>query len=513
MQHAHEHGIIHRDIKPHNILLGRDGRAKVTDFGIAVGMSDVTMTYNSTSRIMGSVHYISPEQVQGLGVTEKSDIYSCGVVFYEMLTGRVPFVGETPIAIAMQHVQGELLLPHQINPEIPMGISYVVMRAMRKNPDTRYANSLEMTEAIRAAYQGMNDVEPQQMDTDALGGLIVKTKKTVQTPAEDVNSIKESRRKPNSSRLILFGIAIVLLVAIIIIGKQLLGYISMENNKVEVPNVVGYTQQQAESMLAELELVPVIVSKGSSEFEAGIVMEQSILEGQEVSRGRSITLTVSEGTATVEVPDLKDYTQRIAELTLANMGLSSIVSTEYNDEVPKGPVILHSPDQGTRVGPGSTVELLVSLGAEPVKFVMENLVGKTMAEIQEYITENQLTIISTTQAESFEYESGKIIQQSLAAGSTVQTADQLELVISSGPGPNVKTFVVNYVVPQDYKHGQPVEVYHTVVISVDDAQGYREVFNESLAGESTVNYTVEYNNIATISLTVDGELVESWSLQ
>ena len=514
VQHAHEHGIIHRDIKPHNILLGKDGRAKVTDFGIAVGMSDVTLTYNTSSRIMGSVHYISPEQVQGTAVTEKSDIYSAGVVFYEMLTGRLPFVGETPISIAMQHVQGELILPHQVNPDVPMGISYVVMRAMRKNPETRYASASEMAEAVRAAYQGSMDGVPVEAPTDE---PVVVSQRKRQQKKEEHNypdeEAKRSARRFTAGRVVLFALAAVLVVGIVWMAGRLFDALNREET-VTVPYVVGMTQEQAETALIDRQLVPVVVEKNSTTVASGLVITQSVAAEQEVSPGREIEITVSLGEPLIDVPSLVGSSQRIAEMTLTNLGLLYVVNTEYNEEIPEGQVIMQSPDENAQVAAGSTVTLLVSLGKEPVKFSMQPLVGKTLEEAQAYIEENGLVLTIVTPTASYEYEEIVVVTQSLAPGTEVETGDEIELTVSEGPGPTAKTYIMEYDLPQDYEEDEdgderPVEIEHSVVITVEDVKGLREVFNQVLAGGSLVTHAVEYYNEAVITLLVDGVVVDS----
>lgn len=514
VQHAHEHGIIHRDIKPHNILLGKDGRAKVTDFGIAVGMSDVTLTYNTSSRIMGSVHYISPEQVQGTAVTEKSDIYSAGVIFYEMLTGRLPFVGETPISIAMQHVQGELILPHQVNPDVPMGISYVVMRAMRKNPETRYASASEMAEAVRAAYQGSMDGVPVEAPTDE---PVVVSQRKRQQKKEEHNypdeEAKRSARRFTAGRVVLFALAAVLVVGIVWMAGRLFDALNREET-VTVPYVVGMTQEQAETALIDRQLVPVVVEKNSTTVASGLVITQSVAAEQEVSPGREIEITVSLGEPLIDVPSLVGSSQRIAEMTLTNLGLLYVVNTEYNEEIPEGQVIMQSPDENAQVAAGSTVTLLVSLGKEPVKFSMQPLVGKTLEEAQAYIEENGLVLTIVTPTASYEYEENVVVTQSLAPGTEVETGDEIELTVSEGPGPTAKTYIMEYDLPQDYEEDEdgderPVEIEHSVVITVEDVKGLREVFNQVLAGGSLVTHAVEYYNEAVITLLVDGVVVDS----
>lgn len=514
VQHAHEHGIIHRDIKPHNILLGKDGRAKVTDFGIAVGMSDVTLTYNTSSRIMGSVHYISPEQVQGTAVTEKSDIYSAGVVFYEMLTGRLPFVGETPISIAMQHVQGELILPHQVNPDVPMGISYVVMRAMRKNPETRYASASEMAEAVRAAYQGSMDGVPVEAPTDE---PVVVSQRKRQQKKEEHNypdeEAKRSARRFTAGRVVLFALAAVLVVGIVWMAGRLFDALNREET-VTVPYVVGMTQEQAKTALIDRQLVPVVVEKNSTTVASGLVITQSVAAEQEVSPGREIEITVSLGEPLIDVPSLVGSSQRIAEMTLTNLGLLYVVNTEYNEEIPEGQVIMQSPDENAQVAAGSTVTLLVSLGKEPVKFSMQPLVGKTLEEAQAYIEENGLVLTIVTPTASYEYEENVVVTQSLAPGTEVETGDEIELTVSEGPGPTAKTYIMEYDLPQDYEEDEdgderPVEIEHSVVITVEDVKGLREVFNQVLAGGSLVTHAVEYYNEAVITLLVDGVVVDS----
>ncbi len=516
VQHAHEHGIIHRDIKPHNILLGVDGRAKVTDFGIAVGMSDVTMTYNSTTRIMGSVHYISPEQVQGQAATDKSDIYSCGVVFYEMLTGRVPYQGETPISIAMQHVQGELALPNQVNPQVPASISYVVTRAMRRNPETRYDSAAEMADAVRAAYQSVQESEGDQV-TDATISMRnpLKRKKdgksVIIERAKDEEDDGETSRRFTPGRIALLALAVALVGAIIWMATQLTGML-IHDDPATVPLVTGQSQAEAEAALTAAGLVAKIEYEASDTVDEGIVISQSVSDGQKVSKGREIELTVSSGAAKVEVPPLVGSSQRIAQLTLTNLGLNVEIDSEYNSEVDKDQVIMQSPEGGTQVEPGSTVKLLISLGEEPVRFNMINMVGLTQAEAQKYISDNKLNLASINRERSDEVEAGIVIGQTPGEGVSVASGDEVTLTVSEGPGPTLRSYVVNYRLPEDVdENGEAVELLHTVTITVDDIKGSREVFSQQLSGGSSVAYTADYYNRGVITLYVDG--VEAFSAE
>ena len=509
VQHAHEHGIIHRDIKPHNILLGVDGRAKVTDFGIAVGMSDVTMTYNSTTRIMGSVHYISPEQVQGQAATDKSDIYSCGVVFYEMLTGRVPYQGETPISIAMQHVQGELALPNQVNPQVPASISYVVTRAMRRNPETRYDSAAEMADAVRAAYQSVQESEGDQV-TDATISMRnpLKRKKDGQSViierAKDDDDDDGTGRRFTPGRIALLALAVALVGVIIWMATQLTG-ILIHDDTTTVPLVTGLPQAEAEAALTAAGLVAKIEYTASDTVAEGIVVSQSLSDGQKVSKGREIELTVSSGAAKVEVPPLVGSSQRIAQLTLANLGLNVEIDSEYNDEVDKDQVIMQSPEGGTQVEPGSTVKLLISLGEEPIQFNMINMVGLTLTEAQKYISDNKLTLASINRERSDEVAAGIVIGQTPGEGVSVSSGDEVTLTVSEGPGPTLRSYTVNYVLPEDVdENEEELGLLHTVTITVDDVKGSREVYNQQHSGGGSVSHTVEYYNSGVITLYVDG---------
>ena len=506
IQHAHEHGIIHRDLKSHNILLSKDGRAKVTDFGIAVGMSDVTLTYNTSSRIMGSVHYISPEQVQGQAVTEKSDIYSVGVIFYEMLTGRLPFLGETPISIAMQHVQGELILPHQINPKVPMGISYVVMRAMRKNPDARYDSAEDMAKAVRAAYSGESvdseEVVPTFEEGEQINKVIPKNTKR----NEEATGKKGlfAKGKLNTPRLVLLIAGVVVLIALIVIGIRFLTIMGPGSPAV-MPQVVGLSLSDAESRLAEEELVADVTYVDSTE-EADTVIGQDIAEGEEVERGSSVGLTVSNGISGPEMPDLIGVTRRIAELTLANRGITATITEEYDDEVPVNEVIYQYPVEGTIITENTAVELIISLGPEPEDIFMPNLLGKTLEEARPIIEEYQLDVVETKYASSTEYYEGQICEQSIQPNASTQTGVEITITVSEGPGPQAKNHTAYYMVPDD---GET----HEVVIEVVDSNGTRQVYNEEHDPGTFVDYTFEYYGTGSMNILLDGMVVDNEALE
>ena len=504
VQHAHEHGIIHRDLKSHNILLSKDGRAKVTDFGIAVGMSDVTLTYNTSSRIMGSVHYISPEQVQGQAVTEKSDIYSVGVIFYEMLTGRLPFLGETPISIAMQHVQGELILPHQINPKVPMGISYVVMRAMRKNPDARYDNAEDMAKAVRAAYSGESVVpeEPAAVfdDDDELKKIIT----TKRPQNKDKKGGLFADGKLNTTRMVFLIVGAVLLVALIVVGVKFLGLFGQSGPAV-MPQVVGLSLSDAEAKLAESDLVADVTYMDSTE-DANTVIGQDIAEGEEVERGSSVGITVSNGISGPEMPNLMGATRKIAELTLANKGITPKITEQYDEEAPLNEVIYQYPEEGSIITSDTVVVLVISLGPEPEDIFMPTLLGKTLEEARPIIEEYKLNVTETKYEPSTEYNKGQICAQSIQPNASTQTGVEITITVSEGPGPQAKTHTAYYMVPNDGER-------HQVIVEVADSQGSREVYNEDHEPGTFVDYTFEYYGTGSMNILLDGIVVDNEALE
>ena len=497
LQHAHEHGIIHRDIKPHNILLGKDGRAKVTDFGIAVGMSDVTMTYNTSSRIMGSVHYISPEQVQGKAVTEKSDIYSAGVVFYEMLTGRLPYVGETPISIAMQHVQGELLLPHQINPNVPVAISYVVMRAMRKNPDMRYASAREMAEAIRSAYEGSMAPDTTQED--------IATTRPVRETKDRESSfhVPGTKQQLPMNKFIMLGIGVVLLLIIVLIAGRLIRSFSPGNSdSVLIPNVIGMTQQQAEETLTNEGLYAEVTYRTSSDEQTGYVLDQSPDAEQEVSPGRTIEIVVGSGAAPLSMPNLIGATQRMAELKLSDMGLNVRITEEHDPEKPKGEVIDQYPTAGSDIPPNTVVELVVSQGPEPEPIHMPDLLGMPLDQAYEVLEEYYIEVTEVTTQVSFDYPADCVCDQSVAPGTDTETGIEITLVVSEGPGPATSTTTTfSYFVP--ILSSDP-DADRSVQATLTDSTGTHIVYNQMVPGGTTIDISMSISGPATLSILVDG---------
>jgi len=494
LQHAHDHGIIHRDIKPHNILLGKDGRAKVTDFGIAVGMSDVTMTYNSSSRIMGSVHYISPEQVQGKAVTEKSDIYSAGVVFYEMLTGHLPYVGETPISIAMQHVQGDLILPHQENPNVPMAISYVVMRAMRKNPEMRYNSAREMADAVRSAYEGSMSAETEEDAIITGSGASRGSNK-----AEPGNGGK----KPFPlNRVIFLALGIVLLLSVVLLAGKFLNQVDEGEGKTKVPSVVNLTQQQAEEEIREWDLIPSVIYRASSDEQAGYVLSQSPTAEQEVSKGRTVEIVVGSGVAPLTMPELIGATQRMAELKLGDMGLEFRVLEEFNEEIPKGEVIDQYPLPQAEVRPGSTVEIVVSMGPEHEPITMPNLIGMPLEDAYAALEEFRITVSSVSSAASLQYPENFVIEQSIPAETATESGIEITLTVSEGPGPAAAVETTfSYFVP--ILSSSPSSE-RSVQATLTDSTGMHIVFNQMVPGGSTITIPMSISGPGILNITVDG---------
>ena len=513
VQYAHEHGIIHRDIKPHNILLGIDGRAKVTDFGIAVGMSDVTLTYNTSSKILGSVHYISPEQVQGQAVTEKSDIYSVGVVFYEMLTGQLPYSGDAPISIAMQHVQGELVQPHQVNNLIPMGLSYVVMRAMRKNPETRFDSAREMAESIydvlnnlhsngRPPVAPITPVIAQQEDIyndddyaddeEEYHSLRRESKKTAKSPVKDT---PVSRQNLNMGRILLLGLMAILVIAVIWAAGKVIDYFG-DGDMVVVPTLVGTDISEAKTTLDDLGILYTETTKSSTKYAAGLIVSQSIDAGEEISKGRTIDLVVSEGEPMIELPTVVGYTETIAVLTLNNLGLEAEVTEEFNKDFPKGEVAIQSPEAGSKVAEGTVVQLVVSLGEEATPITMPTLIGKTLAEAQTIVSDSGLFVQSIKYAESYDYTSGYVVAQSIEADTETKTGEYVVLTVSEGPGPVLKTDFITYMLPFD-------GVEHDVRITVEDIYGVTEVYNDTVYFGETLYQEISFYNAALVTVYLD----------
>jgi serine/threonine-protein kinase len=412
LEHAHRHGIIHRDVKPHNILITDDGRVKVTDFGIAQAVTAATVTYNGA--ILGSVHYFSPEQASGGHTGEKSDLYSLGVVLYEMLTGRVPYNGDSPVSIAVKHIQEPFPDPMEVNEDIPVSVQQIISRAVEKDPDKRYLSAREMSEALS---QWLSGVEPKN-------GYKKPAAHRDRRPGRKM----EAGATKHGKRWTILLVILLVATAITIGVWQLRSFFIVP--ELEVPDVEGRSISDAAQLLDEAELKYRIADQmPDDQVPSGHVLRQTPSPGKRVKKNRIIDLVLSTGPVLVEVEDVVGKTELEATIILRGQDFDVDVNQAFSDEVP-GTVIRQDPGKGFKYAKGSTVTLTVSKGGQP--FQMLDLHALSLSDAKNWISLFGLKLRYVSEENSEELAAGFVISQSPAAGEMVQPGDLVDLVVSKG---------------------------------------------------------------------------------
>lgn len=471
IESAHNNHIIHRDIKPQNIIISRDGKVKVTDFGIARAASTETIASN----IMGSVHYTSPEQARGGYSDEKSDIYSLGITIYEMITGRVPFDGDTTVNIAIQHLQDEIEPPRKFAPEISSSLEQIILKCTQKVPSRRYAN---MTELIRDLKQSLvtpdddfvkvisfnNNDKTRLMTSSERTEIENETTKikpeNTSDLYEDNDEDEDEEVNPKLEKLMtvlgIIAAIIIASIALYLIG-QAAGIFKFgpssnkeetveteepeeteeeaeEKTTVTMPQIVGMTLEEAKIVLNELGLgIKEEASKSSDIFEKGYILEQSAAEGEEVEKNTTILVTVSNGVESFTVPSVDGLEENEAKNTLEDYGLSVTREYKYNDSIKAGLVISTSPEAGSSVVKGDTVALIISRGKEVVEVTVPDLRNQSEPEARNSLTSIGLTVGTVSEANSETVAAGAVISQSYSAGKTVEAGTAVDFVLSLGP--------------------------------------------------------------------------------
>ncbi len=443
LQFAHEHNVIHRDIKPHNIVINGRGQVKVTDFGIARAGTSAKMT--ETGSILGTAQYLSPEQAKGKSVEQSSDLYSVGVVLYEMLTGRVPFEGENPVAIALKHISDEPVPPQALVPEIPDNLNIVVMKALAKDAGGRYQTAEEFLADLDRCRAQL-PVSPAPVADDAARTSIIRpvARGATDPAAATMVQARPGSEKKKSRRKWLYALILLAALALLAAGIYFLAF-AQQFATINVPNVVGMTQQQAEDAIRNQRLQPAIEAQEFSDtVPAGTVIRQDPQSGAQIRKGGTVSLVVSKGSNKVAVPDgLVGETAGFVESKLKEAGLNPERQPDaYSSSVDAGNVISVDPKSGTQVQKGSTVKYTVSKGPVPPKQVtVPDVTGLTQSDASAKLGQAGLEVGSVTQQFSGSVPNGQVISQNPAAGQTVNAGDSVSLVVSEGQKPPARVAV------------------------------------------------------------------------
>ena len=445
LAHAHSRGIIHRDIKPQNIMVLRDGSVKVADFGIAcLANSANTLTQEA----LGSVHYMSPEQARGDRTDARSDIYSAGVVLYEMLTGRLPFEGDSAVSVAIQHLSSVPLSPREINPDVPEALELICMKAMASELEKRYASADEMLADLEEFRKNpevdldftIEDLHRETVDepTQYIPAVHAVSNRAQPVPEEEDDD--DPPRKKDLRRVFAIAASAVVAVAIIVLLWRAIfsDLFDGEQKPTEyvVPYLVGMTIDEANENenVKGIFVIEQIGQRASSKYAEGQIIEQSPEKGKIVKGNRTISVFVSSGAKTEKMPNLINREYRDAALQLTNLDLDLIVSdpVEEYSSITKGYVIRTIPEYGETLNIGDTVTLVVSKGEEPKPVTVLSFIGIDIEIVRQQATQSGLVVGEvTTSASNQPY--GTVIEQSISDGTPVDTGTTINFVISEGP--------------------------------------------------------------------------------
>lgn len=554
--HAHSRGIVHRDIKPHNIMVLRDGSVKVTDFGIARLTSAAQATL--TQEALGSVHYISPEQAKGSHVDGRSDLYSVGVMLYEMLTGRLPFEGETPVFVAIQHINSIPISPRELNPDIPEALEAITMKAMAPNADQRYLSAEDMLEDLKEFRRNpgcplpkqetkpveeevdeptmvmpvKNEVTPQEIKPSELEKKTEEPKRR-QPEEEEVYYERPKRRGMPPVLIGIFAIMVFLVGIIYFLYTFILKDLFTPAQEYVIPDLRGYTIEDItrdENLLQGFGF-EVQITIPDSDYDPGEICRQYPVQNTVVKNPDTVIyVTVSTGEQEMFMPDIYNEEARVALNLLQNeMKLKIAEQREaYSDEVAKGRIVAFTPIEGTRLEKGDSVTIVISKGPEPVLVHVLPFIDLDIAQVRSQMDSMNLTVGKVDEFYNDQYAAGKVIWQSIAAGTPVEPGTVIDFHVSKGPMPGVD--------PEDPEDPQPTEdiplpsegvdlptTERTVTVDLSaysSAVHLRIIVGDTMVHESvvdcttvpTVTKTVYGSGVQGVYVYVNGRLVENYDL-
>lgn len=565
LAHAHRNGIIHRDIKPHNIILSKDGNCKVTDFGIAF-VNNMNETKKIDEGILGSVHYISPEHAKGVITDERSDIYSLGVTMYEMLTGVLPFDSDNAVSVAVMHINSDPKPIKDINIAVPLTLVQIVKKAMSKDILGRYQSANEMykdlyelsnePDVFVLAKEEPSDLgvtkviskeETEEIKNKIQNGekeIVISIDNTPQKKEEEKETVQENKKAKKGFFKDLFKaenkkdkVAIIsaLAVSVILIGMVLTFAVGIlapgifnfgSNDEYKIPKFVGSNIEDIKEEYKDIDIEFIISEEQfNDEYNEGIIITQNPDEGMNVKLPVKVRLTVSKGSREIVLSNYVNKEARQAELEITEQGLKYVEKTEYDEEVPAGYVISQYPLAKTKVLSGTDVTITVSKGANEEFAVVPYLIGLTEAEAKAKLTDYEL-VLGGIIREASDKEEGRVIAQSAPANSELVKKSKVTLTLSNGKKPSSNQGGTSEKNPSKPEEPDEPEVTlkkytltlnlpsdkDSVTVKVD--QDGKTVYNKSVkTSQKTLNVTLEGNGNHNIVVYYDGLLIKTQKIK